>query len=63
MDELGVDATLTHTARDQLRVLAAEVDDEHRAFLGLGLLGWERNNLSHSVSLQAMPGRCSPKGH
>ena len=39
MDELEVDATLAHPARDQLRVLAAEVDDEHGAFVGLGLLG------------------------
>ena len=30
-DELRVDARLAHAARDQLRVLAAEVDDQHRA--------------------------------
>ncbi len=30
-DELGVDAGLAHPAGDQLGVLAAEVDDEHRA--------------------------------
>jgi hypothetical protein len=29
-DELGVDARLSHPAGDQLRVLAAEVEDEHR---------------------------------
>jgi hypothetical protein len=33
-DELGVDARLADAARDQLRVLAAEVDDEDRAILG-----------------------------
>jgi hypothetical protein len=29
-DELGVDAALPDATRDQLRVLTAEVDDEHR---------------------------------
>ena len=32
-NELGVDAALAHAARDQLRVLPTEVDDEHRAVL------------------------------
>ena len=32
-DELGVDAALAHAARDQLRVLAAEVEHEHRPLL------------------------------
>ena len=32
-DELGVDARLANPARDQLAVLAAEVEDEHRALL------------------------------
>ena len=32
-DELGVDAALAHATRDQLRVLAAEVDNEHRPVL------------------------------
>ena len=32
-DELRVDAALAHAARDQLRVLAAEVEDEHRPVL------------------------------
>ena len=32
--ELRVDAALAHAPRDQLRVLPAEVDDEHRALLG-----------------------------
>ena len=35
-DELRVDARLAHAARDQLRVLAAEIDDEHRTLLGDG---------------------------
>jgi hypothetical protein len=29
-DELGVDTAFAHTARDQLRVLAAEIDYEYR---------------------------------
>jgi hypothetical protein len=36
-DDLGVDASLAHTPRDQLRVLAAEVDDEYGPFLRRGL--------------------------
>ncbi len=32
-DELGVDAGLAHPSRDQLRVLAAEVDHQHGALL------------------------------
>ena len=32
-DELRVDAALAHAARDQLRVLAAEVDHQHRPVL------------------------------
>ena len=37
--DLAVDARLAHAARDQLRVLRAEVDDEDGALGGLGLLG------------------------
>ena len=33
-DDLRVDARLAHPARDQLAVLAAEVEHEHRALLG-----------------------------
>ena len=33
-NELRVDAALAHAARDQLRVLPAEIDDEHGALLG-----------------------------
>ena len=36
-DQLGVDARLTDPARDQLRVLAAEVDHQNRTFLELRL--------------------------
>ena len=32
-DELGVHAALAHAPRDQLRVLPAEIDDEHRPLL------------------------------
>jgi hypothetical protein len=34
-DELRIDTALPDTARDQLRVLAAEVDDEDRAVVAL----------------------------
>ena len=33
-DELRVDPRLAHAARDQLRVLPAEVDHQHRPLLG-----------------------------
>jgi hypothetical protein len=36
-DELRVDAALADAARNQLRVLAAAVDDEDRALLRSGL--------------------------
>ena len=36
-DELGVDARVADAARDQLRVLAAQVEHEHRPLLGGGL--------------------------
>ena len=36
-DELGVDARLAHAAGDELAVLPAEVDDEDRPLLRLGL--------------------------
>jgi hypothetical protein len=45
-DELGVDARLAHAARDQLAVLAAEVQDEHRALLRRGLRCGEGKDLS-----------------
>ena len=46
-DELGVDAALAHAARDQLRVLAAEVDDEDWALLRRGFLQRQRDDLAH----------------
>jgi hypothetical protein len=47
MDELGVDAALAHAARDQLRVLAAEVDDEDGTLFGCRLGDGERDDLAH----------------
>jgi hypothetical protein len=47
-DELGVDAALTYAPGDQLRVLAAEVDDENGALLGSGLT--KGNDLSLSAA-------------
>ena len=37
--DLAVDAGLADASGDQLRVLRAEVDDEHRALRRLGLFG------------------------
>ena len=34
--DLGIDAGLAHAPRDQLRHLAAEIDDQHAVVLGLG---------------------------
>jgi len=42
-DELGEDTAVAHAAGDQLCVLAAEVEDEHRPLLRLGRR--ERNDL------------------
>ena len=46
-DELRVDARLAHAPRDQLRVLAAEIDDEHGALLRRGLR-LQRDDLSRA---------------
>ena len=46
-DELRVDAALAHAARDQLRVLPAEIQNQHRPLFGRGFLGRERNDLTH----------------
>ena len=46
-DELRVHARLAHAPRDQLAVLAAEVDDEDGTLLGRGLGGRERDDLGH----------------
>ena len=43
-DELGVDAALADAARDQLGVLAAEVEDEHRPVLRASLGVGERDD-------------------
>ena len=37
-DDLAVDAGLTDAAGDELGVLRSEVDDQHGALIGLGLL-------------------------
>ena len=52
-DELGVHPRLAHAACDQLAVLAAEVEHEHRPLLGGGLAAGERDHLggfSHAGS-------------
>jgi hypothetical protein len=43
-DELGVDTRLADAAGDQLRVLAAEVDDEDRPLFRSGF--WKGGELS-----------------
>ena len=45
-DELGVDAGLADAARDQLAVLAAEIEDENGTVLRPGLTGGELQDLS-----------------
>ena len=44
-DELGVHARLADPPCDQLAVLAAEVEHEHRPLLRTGLRPWERDHL------------------
>ena len=46
-DELGVDAALTHTARDQLRILAAEVENENRPLFRACLRDRKSDDLAH----------------
>ena len=46
-DELRVDPRLAHAPRDELAVLAAEVDDEDRTLFGRGFGGRERDDLGH----------------
>jgi hypothetical protein len=48
-DELGVDPALADPARDQLRVLAAEVDHEDRTFLGRSFRLGERDEVAHQA--------------
>jgi hypothetical protein len=50
MDELRVDPAFADAARDQLRVLAAEIDDEDGALFGCGLRDGERDDLAHQCS-------------
>jgi len=52
-DELGVDARLPDAARDQLRVLAAEVDDEDGALLRGGFR--KRDDVRVSAGNSAPP--------
>jgi hypothetical protein len=52
VDELRVDTTLPDAARDQLRVLPAEVDDQDRAILGLRLAPLEREDLGVQCPVQ-----------
>jgi hypothetical protein len=49
--ELRVDAALANPARDQLRVLPAEVDHEHRTFFGRRLRLGKRDDLAHQLRL------------
>jgi hypothetical protein len=52
VDELRVDAALADAPGDQLRVLAAEVDDEDGALFGCGLGDGERNYFPHQCSFR-----------
>jgi hypothetical protein len=45
--ELRVDAALAHPARDQLRVLAAEIYDEDRPLISRRLADGERDYVAH----------------
>jgi hypothetical protein len=45
--ELRVDPALAHAPRDELRVLAAEVDDEDGAVLRCRLPDWKGKNFPH----------------
>ena len=47
-DELGVHAALANAPRNQLGVLAAEIDDEHRPLLRRTL--WQRQDFSADSS-------------
>ena len=52
--ELRVDAALAHAARDQLRVLAAAVENEHRPLFGGRLRRRKRDDVA-----QLSPSRCA----
>ena len=53
--ELRVDAALAHAPRDQLRVLAAEVEDENRPLFRPRLADRKANDLAH----YPIPIRCA----
>jgi hypothetical protein len=46
-DELRVDARLANPPSDQLRVLAAEVENQDRPLLRPGFRNRKRNDLAH----------------
>ena len=50
-DELRVDAALAHAPRDQLRVLAAEVQNEHRPLLGGRLRRGQWDDVGHPIPI------------
>ena len=56
-DELGVDPGIANAARDQLRVLSAEVEHEHRTLLGRGFRGRKR---MRSVPITAAGSSANP---
>ena len=49
-NELGIDTALADAPRDQLRVLAAQIDDENRPLAGRGLRPGLRGDLSRGDS-------------
>ena len=51
VDELGVDTALADAPGDQLRVLTAEVQNEHRPLLGGRLDGGERDDVAHPMPI------------
>ena len=59
-DELGVDPGIADAARDQLRVLAAEVEHEHRTLLGRGFRGRKRMDGAHQVPITGAGSSASP---
>ena len=49
--ELGVDAALAHAPRDQLRVLASAVQNEHRPLFGGRLRRWQWDDVAHPIPI------------
>ena len=58
-DELRVDARLADAPRDQLAVLAAEVDDEDRTLLGIGAPGVGSGTTSRHLAAPVVRARPS----